>query len=279
MTHRHFMIDLETLGTSGLAAILSIGAVEFTLPFMDDLGFHEGLLGNQFYVNVDAQSCIDRGMLVDASTIEWWQDQSPEAQQALRLGKKNLHEALRLLANYLIPNDIADDSCTVWAHGDVFDIAILNNAYRLCNYKQTPWKYNRVRDARTVYDLTGVWPSSEHDDDGSVAHNALSDAKRQARAVIAGWRTIEKLKYDHILLFRKSVGYGEPADDILERIVHDEATPIPPAAPVTHVVSRDHYVAPEKGPLECNCGSDDAPRSLHAPECPVYFVDPHSLAG
>ena len=232
MTHNNFMIDLETLSTDNDAVILSIGAVQMTLPKFEGEVFLEGTLGAEFYINVDPQSCIDHGMRVNASTIDWWQDQDPAAQKALRENRVGIRSALAELWHFLIPSE--GDTCTVWAHGDVFDIAILNNAYiRFVKYKTTPWKYNGVRDARTAYDLTGVWPNDDHNDINHVAHNALSDAKRQARAVIQGIRAIEKLKYDHCLLFRKSVGYEEPADDIMRHIVSNTPAPliVPPAPP------------------------------------------------
>jgi len=270
MTHRNFMIDLETLSTDNDAVILSIGAVEFTLPKFDGPVFNEGSLGREFYQNVDPQSCIDRGMSVNASTVEWWQDQDPAAQQALRANRVHLFAALTRLAVYLVPDDIADDTCTVWAHGDVFDIAILNNAYRLIKAK-TPWKYNAVRDARTAYDLTGVWPSDDHNDENHVAHNALSDAKRQARAVIAGVRTVEKLKYDHCLLFRKSVGYEEPADDIMRHIIHNEPSLIIPPPPPNPANVVDFPLTFEGNDTEVlnTDGSriDGAFGDAHAPDC------------
>lgn len=44
------MVDLETMGTSSNAAIVDIGAVEF------DIDAEVGLLGAEFYCNIDIQT-------------------------------------------------------------------------------------------------------------------------------------------------------------------------------------------------------------------------------
>ena len=55
------MVDLETLGNGSESVIISIGAVEFDPE--------TGELGREFYKVVDAQSCVDAGLKIDASTV------------------------------------------------------------------------------------------------------------------------------------------------------------------------------------------------------------------
>jgi hypothetical protein len=67
-----------------------------------------------------------------------------------------------------------------WSHGSIFDIAILENAYRQCNLP-IPWNFWDIRDTRTLYEtayrITGktLKPVRE-----GIYHNALDDAQFQA---------------------------------------------------------------------------------------------------
>ena len=64
-------------------------------------------------------------------------------------------------------------------NGSVFDIAILNYAFNQVQVK-LPWHFRNVRDVRTVTDLTYGHIDPKDYVDGTVAHNALSDAIYQA---------------------------------------------------------------------------------------------------
>ena len=68
---RQVTIDLETMGNLSTSAIMAIGAVTF------DTGTTET---NEFYVVVDLESCLRRGLIVTASTVYWWLQQDKEAQ-------------------------------------------------------------------------------------------------------------------------------------------------------------------------------------------------------
>jgi hypothetical protein len=53
----HLMLDIETMGNESFSSIVSIGALEFDIE--------TGKTGREFYVNVDLQSCMDLGLIVD----------------------------------------------------------------------------------------------------------------------------------------------------------------------------------------------------------------------
>ena len=171
------MVDIETLGTSNDAVILSIGAVKFlsdpTLLVPDDV--LPSLVEGGFYTNVDPTSQPDRK--IDASTMMWWFDQSQEARAALRTPEPiGLITDLSQLTQYVRGCD------EVWSHGASFDLAILRHAYEQLHLK-TPWHYTDVRDTRTLFSLIGkdqrdgLWPENPH------KHHALHDAAAQAIAV------------------------------------------------------------------------------------------------
>jgi len=162
MTDR-VMLDIETLGTEPGAAILSIGAVRF--------GPRE--LGATFHRSVALQSCEAAGLTIDAETLEWWLGQGADAREVLT-GGVPLADALAALAEFY------GDADEVWANSPAFDCAMLETAYEAVG-QEAPWAYYEQRDVRTIEALPGA---ADVDHDG-VAHDALDDAKHQARSVAA----------------------------------------------------------------------------------------------
>lgn len=166
---KNIMIDIETLGTSANSVILSIGAV----------AFDENGLTNEFYTNVNIDSCLEAGLKIEGRTLRWWMEQSDAARKVFSLEGSSLRDALVML------RDAFDWSDTlVWANGTNFDLPILDTAYAACGLR-SPWVYNNVRDYRTLryqldndeFNALRVRPT--------VAHDALADAKAQALTLIA----------------------------------------------------------------------------------------------
>ena len=167
---QHCMIDLETNDTHPTAQILSIGAVMFD-PY-------ETILGEEFYCTVDLESQQERTH--SQATLDWWARQSKEAKAALtRVKPVCLTQALSSLRVFW-------RDCGAkypWSHGSTFDIAILENAFTA----EAPWQYWDIRDTRTLF-----WMANNHKPDrGPGHHDALADAKAQARAVQYCWRYLK----------------------------------------------------------------------------------------
>jgi len=162
------MIDLETMGTSCIAAPMSIGAVRFKLT---------GEIETLCHIGVDLDSCMRAGMDVDANTVMWWLGQSKENQdKVLALKKLPLKDALSMLFNTF--HGMNKYTTCVWSHGSVFDIVIIENACKLVGIPIW-WKYNSIRDTRTAFDVVNYNYKSKG------GHDALEDAMSQAEAVIA----------------------------------------------------------------------------------------------
>lgn len=162
------MVDLETMGQTATAAIVSIGAVRFS----------ERGIGEQFYVPVSLSDCQQAGLTIEASTVMWWLDQSSEARQALvrpRREPLNLSSALLEFARF-----IEDADTKVWGNGADFDNAILINAYRICGLR-LPWKFWNNRCYRTLKNLR---PNIAKPKRTGTHHDALQDAIFQANHTI-----------------------------------------------------------------------------------------------
>lgn len=138
------MIDVETLSTRPDAVVLSIGARKFTLDEAN--GFP--VFGDPFLVIPSITEQIALGRHVDMETVAWWQQQSSEAKAHWRDASDScISESIGNINNFFWDVDPVN---LVWAHGTDFDIPILKSLFGIV---KLPWKYNAVRDARTVYRL------------------------------------------------------------------------------------------------------------------------------
>ena len=170
------MIDLETIGLVPECVILSCGAIAFeprTNTVYNDTG-------TTWWPSLEEQR--ELGRLEDPRTIEWWTNQAPEAQatswavpEEERIGLTKFYDDLR---NWMSTNDQPYKMRKVWSNGAGFDIAILENLFRMLK-ADPPWAYWNIRDTRTVWDLT---PSVKQGQN-LLAHDALSDATEQAERV------------------------------------------------------------------------------------------------
>lgn len=165
------MLDLETWGTRPGSALRSIGAVTFDPN-------SEGT-GSEFYVNISDMSCELAGLYVDPNTVAWWERQSKAAQDALLINQQPLHDALWSFTNWW--STMGGER--IWSHGANFDQPILEAAYVACGHPGAPWSFWNSRCTRTLFDIAGV--DTRKLKSNEVAHNALHDAKNQARAVQA----------------------------------------------------------------------------------------------
>ena len=146
----HLMVDIETMGTSPDAVILSIGLVRFTEA--------------------------------DGETISWWLTQPEHARRALR-GLQRREDG----HGGLLEADALKDFCRsvmqtadiggFWANGIDFDLVILRAA--LARHKlPLPWPYWLQRDYRTLRRMMPHVPTPPRDE--ALKHSALADAMHQA---------------------------------------------------------------------------------------------------
>lgn len=167
----HVMLDLETWGLQPGCDLRSIGAVVFD-PF-------HGSLGGDFYVNTN--SGAQWGLVRDAGTVAWWEQQSAAAKAAFNRDIWPLDTALELFSNWM-----REVQCSrLWAMGPNFDVSILEAVY-LAVGKKVPWHYRAPRCVRTMIDLAGIGKPPII----GTEHNALDDAKSQALHVIEAYKVL-----------------------------------------------------------------------------------------
>ena len=180
----HLMIDLETMGNKPTAPIVAIGAVFFDPKSSE--------LDAEFYVAVNLASAMDQGATPDGDTILWWLKQSSEARSAICTDDtRHIAEALTELSSFISRNSDNLRYLKVWGNGANFDNVILRSAYDRAG-QTCPWQFWNDSDVRTMVLLgkqLGYDPKNNMPFDG-VAHNALADARHQAKYVSAIWQRL-----------------------------------------------------------------------------------------
>ncbi|MEI8418986.1 3'-5' exoribonuclease [Escherichia coli] len=178
----HLMIDLETMGTNTNAPIVVIGAV-----FFDP---QTGEIGPVFYIVISLTDAMNTGAVPDGGTIKWWLKQSSEARAAILTGQVKLKDSLSRFREFI--NEYSDEKFVqVWGNSATFDNAILRTSYERLDIP-CPWRYHNDRDVRTIvelgktidFDARTVIPFE------GVRHNALDDARHQAKYVSAIWQKL-----------------------------------------------------------------------------------------
>ncbi len=178
----HLMIDLETMGTNSNAPIVVIGAV-----FFDP---QTGEIGPIFYVVISLVDAMDKGAVPDGSTIEWWLAQSSEARSATLVNQIPLDDALLQLREFIDENS-GEFFVRVWGNGANFDNVILRRSYERQGIP-CPWRWSNDRDVRTIVELGKAidFDARTAIPFEGVRHNALDDARYQAKYVSAIWQKL-----------------------------------------------------------------------------------------
>lgn len=175
--YKHLMLDIETMGNESYSSILSIAAVEFDIETGDK--------GNNFYMSIDLQSCLDSGLVINASTVMWWLKQNEEARFDLTERKSySLEFVLKCFTNFLLGKDYE-----IWGNSARFDCGILQNAYNKLGIP-IPWDFRKERCLRTLVSLNPSIKSSMVNN--GVEHNPLSDCLYQIEYCCKTYNSLKK---------------------------------------------------------------------------------------
>ncbi|EFG6958296.1 exonuclease [Escherichia coli] len=175
----HLMIDLETMGKNPDAPINAIAG-----KFFDPA---TGEMGPEFSKTIDLETA---GGVIDRDTIKWWLKQSREAQSAILTDEIPLDDALLQLREFIDENS-GEFFVQVWGNGATFDNVILRRSYERQGLP-CPWRFTNDRDVRTMVALGLVM---DFDARTTIPfegerHNALHDARYQAKYVSAIWQKL-----------------------------------------------------------------------------------------
>jgi hypothetical protein len=164
----HVMVDIETYDVNPSAVILSIGAAEISL---DDKP--TPCVYPYFYTELDINTQFERTKSID--TMNWWAAQGNPPIH----GSLNIIDALGDFSSWLAR---FKKTPIIWCKGTNFDVVILTHAFNQFSIP-IPWKYNNVRDCRTIFKIAGITPRK-------AGHNALDDAIDQAKDLRAAMKLL-----------------------------------------------------------------------------------------
>lgn len=167
----HIVLDLETLSTKPTAAVIAIGAVAVSAT---------GLIVGEFHIAVDGYN--QPGRDIDAATLAWWDEQTPEAKAASLQATDHVSATVAMCKFSAWVLELADPTTVkVWGNGSSFDCTILSSLYAQCHelgYPQ-PWAWWNDRDMRTLVD---AFPTAKQVGDFvGIEHHALHDARHEAK--------------------------------------------------------------------------------------------------
>lgn len=168
------MLDLETMGNRPNAAIVAIGACYF-YPAAQDVA----PIAQRFYRKVTLASSVSAGLEMDASTVEWWMQQSDAARQSTFGGDGRVPLGEALLAFNEFVGAHRERPVAVWGNGATFDNVIIRNAMNRKGIDPC-WSFRNDKCYRTVVNLLteDKRPASIR---SGTSHNALDDAVTQAQ--------------------------------------------------------------------------------------------------
>ena len=159
------MVDCETLDIGERPVLLSIGAVVFNDQQIQDY----------FEYFINKETAISEGFTVSQSTLDWRDQQDPDARAYAFNGEGDIQEALKALVQFYELNECTE----IWSKGSLADIRWINNALDYFGIER-PWKYYKEFCFRTLlksvpkFDMPFV----------GMPHNALDDAIHQAKQFI-----------------------------------------------------------------------------------------------
>lgn len=173
------MVDIETMALTPDALILSIAAVSF-----EPRSLQQPVNGEVRLLVPNFMDQVMLGRRIDPNTQKWWADAEraeaaahwltpePSTQQTIRGALAELASFVRLMQPQRI-----------WANGAVFDIGILEHAYRSVGFS-IPWKYSAIRDSRTIRQElpildARVAPPTDQPQPVTVPHHPVSDCNVQ----------------------------------------------------------------------------------------------------
>lgn len=157
---KHIMIDLETLDLSLHTQILSIGVCEFTHNTIERNAEYHLEFYQDRTINTDTLSWH---IINNLAYIKTW----------AVADKHTIGNVMYALSGYI------DKDTLVWSKSTDFDIGILKDLYNQRGMA-FPWRYNNVRDYRTIAEVFKHIPA----ENTLPKHSALNDVINQAEHLI-----------------------------------------------------------------------------------------------
>jgi hypothetical protein len=180
------MIDTESLGLSSKCVVTQLALLAYDL---DDP--EEYLALEEQFLPITPQTILGRE--INGDTVLWWMKQSDAARAMFEQNSGNDYPELYAKTAHFFDHikTLTEDRSEVeiWARGTDHDISILKSLAEDLNLT-LPWKYDTVRDLRTLMSAAGVGKREIAPRVGYIEHHALSDCKHQLDCYIEAQRRL-----------------------------------------------------------------------------------------
>lgn len=180
MKYSHIMLDLETLGNTADAVILSVAMVKFNLDEEHDDGM-------QVFLDVEEQMLAGRSCRW--SSIMWWMEQDDAARKTMLAAEDRrlpVAVALEKVRTYINSTEYK-----IWANGASFDPPVLSLLFKQ-HMIEVPWNFRNLLDIRTIKWLSKVRTDDVPDIVGGTKHDALTDCLWQIQYLLRAMEVIKK---------------------------------------------------------------------------------------
>lgn len=170
------MVDLETLGTKPGCKVISIGLASFNEH------------GSDFATEIYPGLSYQYGH-IDADTLDWWENQSPEAKTVfmknslygVHVGEcaAKISEFIGMVKKERGLDPDAKCKINMWGNGATFDLTILEHLFT-SHGATVPWNTFGDRCYRTAINLLGKVKLERQ----GTSHCAVDDAVHQALCLV-----------------------------------------------------------------------------------------------
>jgi hypothetical protein len=144
----NLIYDFETLSQNAFdGAVINMAALEF-----DPNEFYEfeELVESAKFIKFDVQEQVEKyGRKIEKGTLEWWKNQSKEAQAQLK--PSDLDVSIDTLYNFMVDEMNYEKATAVWTRGNSFDPVLLDSIILATN-KPKFKNWWAIRDTRSFLD-------------------------------------------------------------------------------------------------------------------------------
>lgn len=183
----HLMVDLESWGQDSNSVIVQLSAVAFDI--------NTGTCGNVFNKYIDPFSAARNGLKIEPGTVLWWMLQKDNARNNMVtninriVGKNTLANVLAEFSQWFQEN--CSPNTIVWGRGPRFDFGLLTDAYRAVDLP-TPWNFRNEMCVRTMEWLRPAVKQTVSLEEGTIAHDGVTDCIYQIKYVSAIYRSLNE---------------------------------------------------------------------------------------
>lgn len=170
------MLDIESLDLGPRSVVTQIAL--YGMDPDEDQIFESNVWS---YLPIQPQLDLMQPRTISADTLWWWMQQSDEARAKFEFNVLEDFESLGVLMRHLtreFNRMTHGKDYELWARGPQFDVVNVESLYRDVGMR-APWRYDRVRDLRTLMAEAGLHAADVPKPAGFIPHQAGQDARYQ----------------------------------------------------------------------------------------------------